>query len=438
MAGPWEKYRAAPAGAPAAAGPWQKYGGAQPPADLPWYGEEKGIAAKLMDAGTSLVTGIDDVMSGRVDPKSDQGIANITNAALVASPVSAATRGGLGWAGAARTAQKKVPTAVELKKAGDFGYDLARQMGVDYDARAVQNLMLRTRSDLYTDGVIEELAPKSFAFLKKLESPPEGGIATLSGLDAARRGLGKVAQEVGPDGKPTADALAATRIIKSIDGFVENPDPQSVVAGPAAAAANVQKDARGNIAAQKRSDRLTGVEERAEGRAAATNSGLNLDNAIRTRVDAILQDAKRRSGFSKEEIELLETVRDGTAARNVIRFIGNLLGGGGGLGAALTGLGSGLAVGSSIPALVGGAVVGTGVATKVLANRQTKGALRKADEAVRSRSPLYQNAPTAAAPPAGQMLAPRAAGGVATTPQSMTPAQVDEYLRQKRLFEQGA
>src|SRR5690606_15883648 len=127
----------------------------------------------------------------------------------------------------------------------------------DFDAGAVRDLATGVRSDLFSAGLIEELAPKSFAILKRLESPPEGSVASLAGLDAARRALGNAARDFN---NPT-EQLVASRIIRALDGFTERPDPSSVVAGPAAAAGAVLKDARGNIAAQKRSDRITGLEE---------------------------------------------------------------------------------------------------------------------------------------------------------------------------------
>ena len=445
MASPWEKYgQQAPAPA-ASDGPWQKYG--EPPAgDLPWYGEEPGIAAKLLESGKQLVTGIDDVMSGRVDPKSDQGIANITNAAMVASPVSAATRGGLGWMGAKVTPKTTAaaPTGVELKGIGGAGFDMARTMDVRYKPAAVQNMAMRVQSRLFKDGYRDraESASETFAEIRDiLKSGEPGAFVTIDDLHAIRQSLGNTAQNFN---KPT-DQKAAVILIKEIDDFIANADPASVVAGPAAEAGRVWSDAMGNYAAGSKSNKLKGLEDDAELQAIATNSGLNVDNKLRQLAALIVRKPTLSSGFTEAEIGQLRAVAgEGAKARNALRWFANVLGGGGGLGALVTGLGGAAVTGMGAPAVIGAGAIGTGLAAKVAANKITRGKMGRVDEAVRQRSPFYQEQvatspvkPTA--PGTVKMLAPRGIGGLVTQPpQPMTPAQVEEYLRQKRLFEQGA
>jgi len=399
--------------------------------------------AGIVGAVKRAVTFPMDAMQGKVDPLSDEGIARATDTGMMFSPVGVATRGGLGWGGAktSRTTAK-TPTEAELKDAASFGYTMGREMGVDYDPRAVQNLMLQTRSRLFNDGVIEELAPKSFSILKKLERPPEGGVATISGLEAARRQLGQAAQDFS---NPT-EQMAATRIIRALDQFVENPDAKAVVAGPATAAGGVFKDARGNYAAAKRSERVTAREDNADIQAAVTNSGHNIDNKIRGVAAAILKSDKLSAGYSAEELAMLRQVAEGTATRNVMREVGNRLGGGGGIaGSMIGGMGgyfggilgpvAGIAVGAGLPAI--------GMAARAAANRASKNALRNADEAIRQRSPLYrqrlEDAPmTKPANPEMRAITPRAATGVG---EPMTPQQrrdYEEFVRQKYALRQGA
>lgn len=398
--------------------------------------------AGILGAVKRAVTLPMDAMQGKVDPLSNEGIERAAEAGLMMSPVGVATRGGLGWAGAktGRTTAK-VPTSQELKDAAGFGYTMGREMGVDYDPRAVQNLMLQTRSRLFNDGVIEELAPKSFAILKKLERPPEGGTATISGLDAARRQLGQAAQDFS---NPT-EQMAATRIIRALDQFVENPDAKAVVAGPAAAAGGVFKDARANYAAAKRSDRVTAREDNAELQAAVSNSGHNIDNRIRSVAAAILKSDKLSAGFSPEELAMLRQVAEGTATRNVLREVGNRLGGGGGIaGSVVGGMGgyfggilgpaAGFAIGAGLPIL--------GVTARAIANRSSRKALSAADEMIRQRSPLYrervETSPmTKSANPEVRAITPRAAGTV----EQMTPQQrreYEDYIRRKYAPNQGA
>jgi hypothetical protein len=103
-------------------------------------------------------------------------------------------------------------------------------------------------------------------------------------------------------------------------------------------------------------------------------------------------------GYSPEEIAALENVVEGDKLRNSLRFYSNLTGGGGGLGAVISGAAGGAAgsaVGGAVGlpvvgAAVGGAIPATGMAARLGAGALTKRSLRLADELIRSRSPLYE------------------------------------------------
>lgn len=336
-----------------------------------------------------------DVMAGDVDLNTDEGLGRVLEMATTFGPVNPAVRAGdraiPGVLRATRKVPVPVPSAEKLKAVAGKQYNAVRDMGVDYSATAVRDTANALRQQLEQDGILKELAPKTFSILERLQNPPAGSVAPLAGIDAARKSLRLAAKDFA---NPT-EQLAAQRLIRGLDQFVESVPASSVVAGPAAAAARLNKEARGNYAASKRSDRLTGIEDKATRRAAASNSGRNIDNAIRQRAASVLDDPKKRAGFSKAEIILIEKVANGSTGRNTLRYVGNLLGGGGGLGAALTGtiggtvggtLGGppGLALGLGIPA--------AGALAKTAGNKMTVGALRKADEATRKRSPLYSKA----------------------------------------------
>lgn len=336
-----------------------------------------------------------DVYAGRVDPMSDEGIGRALEFSAFASPVNPGIRAGdLAIPGAMtrlRRPDAPPPSSEALKAAAKSGYDEIRDMGVDYHSDAVAGLAKSLRAELETDGIIAELAPKTFSILSKLESPPEGSVAPLAGLEAARRTFANAAKDFS---NPT-EQHAAKRIIEGLDRFIEVGDPTTVAAGPAAAAGGVSARARANYAAAKRSDRLTGLEENAERRAEASNSGQNIDNTIRQRVASILENPKRKAGFDGGEIADLEKVSRGTLGRNALRNTGNYLGGGGGLGAMLT-----TSIGGATGAMAGGALGGgigaiipltAGVTAKQIANILTKRSLGKVDKKTRKRSPLYED-----------------------------------------------
>jgi hypothetical protein len=418
MAGPWERYQTQEQ---PQSGPWTKYAPATDAAapEAPSHGPAVSsaiVVPRSMDAEGRTFWDWDaglvgaakraiqlpgqvyrgEVPTQEVDPvtgkvrTSQDLIERTTEAAGLGTTLSPASK-------IARTMVKpavKSPTAEQLRKAGGEGYDKARAMGVDYSASAVGELATCLKSDMEADGIFADLAPKSFRILEKLAEPPvaepgESVVASLAGLDAARKALRNARLDFN---NPT-EKLAAERIIRRLDDFIEKPDPKGVVAGPAAAAGKTLTDARGNIAAAKRSEKLTLAEERAELNAAVANSGANLDNAIRQRARDILTRPKERAGFSKGELQLIEAVARGKAGRNTLRFVGNLLGGGGGMAAAINigmGAGGGAMIANAPGAIVGASLPLVGAGMKQGAAQLTKRGLRQADEAVRKRSPLYE------------------------------------------------
>ena len=374
--------------------------------------------AGIVGAIKRAVTLPGDVATGKTDPMSDEGISRATELATMASPVNPAVRAGEraipGAMKAMRPGETPAPTPEALYGASEAAYTKARGMGVDYDAPSVANLASTIRSDLEGKGVLAELAPKSFSILGKLEKFPPGAVAPYVGIEAARRSFGNAAKDFA---NPT-EQLAAKHIIDQLDAFIAQPPAKGVVAGPAADLSKVATEARGNYAAAKRSDKLTGIEDAADLRAAVANSGANVDNTIRRHVASLLLNPKTRAGFSKDELSSLEEVARGTPSRNALRMVGNLLGGGGGLGAAVTsGLGAaaGGFTGGPVGAAVGGAASPIiGYLAKSMANKKTLAALQKADEKVRKRSPLFEQiqaeTPDEVISPDGRALLMRAIG----------------------------
>ena len=372
-----------------------------------------GLAGSALGAAKSALTLPGDVYQGKVDPRSDEAIARSAELATLASPASAAMRAGermipgvaqamLQVDQAMRREPKPVPTTEQLRTAGAEGFDRARNMGVDYRSEAVAQVAAGARVGLESDGILPVLAPKSFSILKQLETPPANSLAQLSGIHAARRALNNAARDFT---NPT-EQLAAKRIIEDLDRFVENPPAAGVMAGPAAAAGAAQKEAMENYAAAMRSKQLAGKKDIAELSAGASNSGANIDNALRQRVRDILKSPKESAGFTKEELKDMRNFVLGDRKRNATRRIANLLGGGGGLGSLVTAMGAG-AAGGATGGLGAGAVAGlaiplTGYGAKRAANSMARKGMDSLAETTRMRSPLYQNAPR---PPA-QIVSP--------------------------------
>jgi len=356
-----------------------------------------GAIQRLAQAGWSAVNAPADAYAGKL-PLNDPETANrAANFAMLFSPASAALRAGEMVPGEIATTLG-APTAQQLKDAAGQGYTAARNSGLDINADAVAGMAQGVQADLQREGFVPKVAPKTHSLLDDLSNPPSGAVATIPDLESARRAFGKVS------GDPT-DEAAAGRAVRGIDNFLGSLDPQSVVAGTAAPedVAAILRDARGNYAAAMRSNALTGdldrantgVLGRAEARAAATNSGQNLDNAIRQRVASILEKPAEVSGYSQAELDALRNVVQGGPIRNAARTIGNVFGGGGGLGHLVAGgLGAaaghatgggleGAAIGAAVPAIIGHTA-------KAFENSLAQRSLGAADEAVRMNSPYYR------------------------------------------------
>ncbi len=347
--------------------------------------------AGILGALKRSVTAPRDAYQGKFDAMSDEGIKRAGEMAMTASPMSAPMSAGErvvpGVLKNFVQTTPKVPTAEALKEAAKAGYDTAKKSGVEYSSAAVGKMAGDIQRALETDGVIAELSPKTFTILGKLGNPPEGSVATFEGLDAARKALGHAA---GDFANPT-EQFAARKALEQLDGFVEAADPASVVAGTATAARDAIKGARGNYAAASRSDRVTGLEDVADLNAAASNSGQNIGNSLRQRIASVLKSDKVGRGFNEEELAAARQVVEGTPTRNSARKLANLLGGGGGLGAAVYGLtgAAGSVANPGMAAIAGLPIVGAGL--KALENGLTKREVSALDEMVRSRSPLYES-----------------------------------------------
>ena len=312
----------------------------------------------------------------------------------LASPMNPGVRSGdfviPGVKSSAQMAKVAPPSSRQLRQASDEAFENVRNSGVDYNAQAVAAMARDVKLALERDGILANGAPKTHSYLDDLANPPEGAVAPISHLMAARY----AARNARKDFANPTEQLAGRRMVDSLDKFMGSDNPNAVVAGPAAAAAREFRDANANYAASKRSETLSGAETRAELRAAATNSGANLDNAIRSRAEAIYNSDKLSAGFNEAEMKAIEEVVRGTATRNTLRKVGNLLGGGGGLGMGLTAGGAGAMVGSMFGPVAGAAagagVAGTGMAAKQGGAALTRRAFQNVDEMTRMRSPLFE------------------------------------------------
>lgn len=376
MADPWEQDWTQQAAQ--AAAPWEQDWTQQAPANSSLVDKlsqtwPARLAKGIGNAVSSAVTLPGDVYSGKtqVDPSSPDFIGRTLDFASVASPVAPRTALSLKPITGA-------PTAEALGQAATEGYNKVRDSGVEYNPEAVSGLAESVSQKLQQDRLREGRAPETHAALSQMAAPPPGAVSTIDDLQYAKQVFGDIVAN--PQKYSAADRKAAGIAKQHIDSFISNPPEAASVAGDAQAAGQALREADRNYAAKMRSEQITGAQDVAEGNAAAANSGRNIDNAYRQRFNAILKSDKQSLGFSPDEIERMEALRNGTAGANALRYTGNLLSGLGGQTAG--------AVGSFLynPLMATIPIVGHGL--KMGADYSTLSRIKALDEATRMRSAL--------------------------------------------------
>jgi hypothetical protein len=276
------------------------------------------------------------------------------------------------------------PSVKQLKQAAGAGYDTAKSQGLELSPQSIRNTTTGLMSKLNEDGIDEILAPKTFGVLGKLTDIPDDGVFTVNNYRTVQRKLGNVAKS--PD---QTERLAASRANEALGNFFENIPLGSIIRGTPEQATEISgiiKEANKNYAAAKRSEMVQGKIDLAELNASTANSGQNLDNAIRQQVKTILRNPKLQRGFSTDEIDQMNQIAKGTAPGNVLRAVGNMLGGGGGMHSFIAG-GTGVIAAGPMGAVVPAA----GWMVKKLGNALTARQAEALGEMVRSRAPLAKS-----------------------------------------------
>jgi hypothetical protein len=300
--------------------------------------------------------------------------------------------GGVGAAGAARAAERAgfrnqitrmAPTRDELEAAKTAAYDAADNAGVRFSQQAADRLAAAT--DRRAVGFHPSLEPRTAAASADIQAI-RGTTPTLSEVEDLRKIASRAGNTISGE-----ERLMSGRLTSQIDDFFSSAGPRDVVSGDPVAGAALLREARGNTAAMKRSDLIDDALGKAQARAEATHSGMNVDNAIRQRLASLLANPKAMRGFNDAEREAIRSVVRGEASNNALRTVGNVLGGGGGLGMLASGglLGAaGFAVAGPVGAAVGGALgAGGGRVLKSMANRSTTKGTEALAALIRSRSP---------------------------------------------------
>lgn len=270
------------------------------------------------------------------------------------------------------------PTIAELKGAATVGYESPEVTGLVIRSKPVTDFAGRVRQDLNEAGFDENVAPKTLAILAKIEEAPNGAFVTGKNLDSLRKTLGKAAGSTDP-----SERAAAAQAIEALDNLIPNLGKGDVLRGDASKAAETLATARANYSAAKHSESIDAKTIQAELRAAAANSGQNVANTVRQRLADVLLKDKQKRGFTPAELQMMEEIVRGSRGENALRTAGNVLGGGGGLGAVAAAGAGAYATGGpgAVAPLVGWLL-------KSASNKMTLKQAEKLSTMIRDRAPL--------------------------------------------------
>ena len=361
-----------------------------------------------------------DAITGKLNLNSPEAIPRLLEAATLMSPLGAASRvKGSAFAPKGAYKEANAPTREELRLATNNAYKEVAKLDVKYSPVAVEKMVTELERSLNEKGFIAAIkgVDDVFALISSLKGAPKNSYVKMSSLDVARQRLNDLA------GSPKKQVKkAAQAAIDKIDDFIASPSGSNLVGKKAptkgqeltptgfnfseadavankAAAQQASKkilEARANAAAGFRSDTIDQLKEIMTLRASAANSGMNIDNTVRSKLVSLLTNSggKGVRGFNNEEKEAIRSVIIGTPTKNALRYVGNLLGGGGGIGQSLTTLtpgalvfGSGGGIGPAIAATLPGVI---GALSKRGSNRIANTQINALDDQLRLRSPLAQ------------------------------------------------
>lgn len=265
----------------------------------------------------------------------------------------------------------RTPTIPELKAASEAAYKSPEVVGLEIKPGTMKEYSDKAQVALNQEGFDDIVAPKTFALLQRVQNFPPSSTVTGQNINSLRKTLGKLAGSTDP-----TERAAASFAIDHLDDFIPKIAPVDILKGDAAAAAAKLEEARGNWSAAKQSEKLDKKIAKAEMQADVANSGMNVENRIRTQMGKVAIDEREARGLTSAEVAEAKKIAEGTKVQNTMRAASNMLGGGGGLGAVITG----------IP--TGGLAPAAGFALKLLSNRVTLKQADRLSQAIRSRAPL--------------------------------------------------
>lgn len=266
------------------------------------------------------------------------------------------------------------PSVTRLKDEARSLYRQVDELGARVDDNQYLNLAIDISSRAREMGFDQELTPRSAALLRRVERQL-GDELTLTDIDQTRR----AAQAAAADFNNPTDAAIGSMVIEQIDNFLDQ-QGQNIADSGGANAGTLYREARNLWGRARRSEVIDGAIQRAE------NQASGFENGLRIQFRQILNNPRKRRGFSREELDAMRGIVQGGPLENTFKFLGKFgLTEGQRTNALMSMVGIGAGYGAAGP--LGAVVVpGIGQVSMQAAQRMTRGNTKYLDDLVKAGS----------------------------------------------------
>ena len=335
-------------------------------------GKGASMAERMLASGlaTGTMAGTYGFMEGEggFDHRASDAVGDMKTGAAIGSVIPLAGAGvqkiadSLAGRKAIKSAAANAPTSDMLRAEGRAAYKAIDDAGVSINADSFRNKAAGIVDDLRAGGMDDaggalSLTPKSSRMAQLLTEAGEGAnTVPFSHVDRLRR---KAAIPAGDISNKVEQKLGS-EVIDGLDDFVANLGPNDVDAGDIDALKTLLPKARDTWSRMSRSQTLDDAIDAAGNYQSGKASGLA--NQFRS----ILNNAKRRRGFSDAEQKVMRRVVDGTMPEKIVRYLGSGLGMMGQMGIGAVG---GAALGPVGTLLGGAAGAATGAGSRKLSEK---------------------------------------------------------------------
>lgn len=292
-----------------------------------------------------------------------------------------AVLGGAGAAKLARPAPIAAPSASDIKGASRLAYKHPEVKALEIDTKSTAKAADDITAHLNNEGFRDFAgsAPGTFRLVSELKTPV-GNTAKIADISSVKTALNKLSGTPGPEG------AAAKTAISRIDKYLANITQPELLAGDAARATKILKQAGGDWRSGSSLETVNEALAKAQRQASRSHSGTNIDNATRQKFSAILDNPKKSKFFTTDELAQMQKIVDGTFVGNMARKVAKLFPttGLGGMASGTIGVSTG-GLGFALPA--------AGFAAMKLGDRATLNAVKELQRKIGMNSSLGRALP---------------------------------------------